>query len=329
MATLSSRTCNPDSGLGENGSQRAPVFFEKDLSSYQNYLSKILGIGYKMFRALMMISIGLAISYGYSYVLTNDIWLFEGMTLEEKGGFGDSWGAFTSIFSALGFCGVLWTIKLQMDATKKIEKDSRNRFESEKLRDFENSFFNMLTILQTIIKDMNVPAGRNTISREGRAVFTYHYRRFKVYCETEYEIEEIKHINDKEFSLQTDIYLCAERFQKYFKRRSSNFSHYYRYLYNLFKFIDESSIDDSSKKKYANILRAQISNYELMMLYYNGISKHGLKFRSYIEEYSLFDNLPVDRLISDVHVLFYDAKAWGENVDALSLIELAKLKKLI
>ncbi|MCE2005278.1 putative phage abortive infection protein [Enterobacter bugandensis] len=282
-----------------------------------------------MLRALTLISVGLLISYGYSYLLMNDIWPFTGMNLEQRGSFGDSWGTFTSIFSALGFCGVIWTIKLQLDATNKIENDSKLRAESEKLRDFENSFFNMLSILQTIINDMKVPAGKQTKEREGRAVFTYHYRRFKSHCELTYNINTISDLNHSMFVLENERFFYSEKFWEYFKHRSSNFSHYYRYIYNLYKFIHESSIKDSDKKKYANILRAQISNYELMILYYNGISKHGSKFKIYIEEYSLFDNLPVDRLVSDVHVLFYDIKAWGENVDALALFTKCKLKNII
>lgn len=282
-----------------------------------------------MFRALILISVGMIISYGYGYLLTNSLWLFKGMTPEQKGVFGDSWGAFTSIFSALGFCGVLWTIKLQTDATKKLEDDSKNREESERLRDFENSFFNLLNILQTIIKDMNIPEGKNSRGREGRSVFSYRYTRFKIHCQSEYEFENIKHLEKEKFSLEDEKKLFAERFENYFSNKSNNFSHYYRYLYNLFRFVDNSFINEDNKKKYANILRAQISNNEMMMLFYNGISRHGLKFKYYIEKYSIFDNLPVEKMISDAHVLFYDAPAWGENNDALLLINSAKMKQLI
>ncbi|MBD3706806.1 hypothetical protein IE983_06840 [Enterobacter hormaechei] len=101
------------------------------------------------------------------------------MDSAEKGVFGDSWGAFTSIFSALGFCGVLWTLQLQREATRKIEMDSLKRDESEKLRDFENSFFNMLSILQTLIKDMRVENSSGRKLAEGRHVFLYFYKNFK------------------------------------------------------------------------------------------------------------------------------------------------------
>lgn len=97
----------------------------------------------------------------------------------------------------------------------------------------------------------------------------------------------------------------------------------------MFKFISDAAIDDDSKKKYANILRAQISNYELLILFYNGNATHGRNFKKYFDAYAVLDNLPVDKLISNVHVLFFDKKAWGNNSAALSVFEQAEFKGLI
>ena len=107
-----------------------------------------------MIRFIILISVVFVFCYGYA--LSHDIWPFEGMDENQRGVFGDSWGAFTSIFSAMGFCGVLWTIKLQMDATKKLEDDAKKREQAEKVRDFENTFFNMLNIIQSLISGMQV-----------------------------------------------------------------------------------------------------------------------------------------------------------------------------
>lgn len=279
-----------------------------------------------MFFFLMLATVVMATVYGSA--ILNGTWPFEGMQLADTGIFGDSWGAFTSIFSALGFCGVLWTIKLQRDATKQIELDSRKRDKSEQIRDFENSFFNMLNILQTIIKDMRVGDDGKKINKEGRSVFTYYYSRFKNECIKKEPIEIIAFLDKADFSLKKEMEMLSRFYGYYFRGRSGNLSHYYRFIYNMFKFIHESTLNNSEKKKYANILRAQISNYELLMLCYNGNTRHGLKFKEYFNEYAVFDNLPVDKLVSDVHVLFYDKKAWGENEDALSIFRQALNKGL-
>lgn len=275
----------------------------------------------------MFIIVMLGASYGY--VILNGIWPFDSMELTQTGLFGDSWGAFTSIFSALGFCGVLWTIKLQRDATRQIELDAKKRENSEKLRDFENSFFNMLNILQTIIKDMRVGGDDKKIKKEGRQVFTHYYSRFKNETLKKYKMDLIAYLDNLTFSLEKEKSTLSKSFEFYFRGRSGNFSHYFRYVYNMFKFIDCADIDDEDKKKYAKILRSQISNYELLILFYNGNGPHGEKFKHYINEYSLFDNLPIDKLISDVHVAFFEVESWGENEDALKKLREIENKKLI
>ena len=52
-----------------------------------------------MIRLLMLISAVFGIGYGYA--ITHDVWPFEGMDANQRGSFGDSWGAFTSIFLLL------------------------------------------------------------------------------------------------------------------------------------------------------------------------------------------------------------------------------------
>ncbi len=66
-----------------------------------------------------------------------------------------------------------------------------------------------------------------------------------------------------------------------------------RTLYGIFKWI--SSNDDSClqarKEMYAKIIRAQLSEYELRLLFINGIRNRGRKFVQYANEYAIFDNM--------------------------------------
>jgi len=199
---------------------------------------------------------------------------------------------------------------------KKIEADSRKREESEIIRDFENSFFNMLSILQTLIQDMKVEGSSGTTLAEGRHVFLYFFRRFKKEIRQKYgmslDFDSHDGLEVKKASMQ-----MSNGYRFYFRSRAQNLSHYYRYIYNMFKIIHESDLTSVNKKKYANILRAQLSNYELLMLFYNANFVHGRKFKKYVNTYAILDNLPAEKLINKKHVAFYDKKAWGENHDAL------------
>lgn len=76
------------------------------------------------------------------------------------------------------------------------------------------------------------------------------------------------------------------------------FDHYFRHLYRVFKYIDDSIIiDDNDKYKYASIMRSSLSQYELILLFYNCLSINGIdKFKPIVEKYALFNNLRTDLL---------------------------------
>ncbi|MDB5004935.1 MAG: hypothetical protein JWQ34_3160 [Mucilaginibacter sp.] len=89
--------------------------------------------------------------------------------------------------------------------------------------------------------------------------------------------------------------------------------HYFRNLYHIFKFIDESSI--SNKKLYANIIRAQLSSNELLLLVYNCLSTNGdEKFKPLVEKYSVLKNLDWTLIEGGMDVIRrYKAKAFGHK----------------
>lgn len=74
--------------------------------------------------------------------------------------------------------------------------------------------------------------------------------------------------------------------------------HYYRHLYRIIKYIDDANymIEGNKKYDYAAIIRATLSPYELVMIFYNGFSHP--KFKSQIEKYALLNNLRCNMLAS-------------------------------
>lgn len=88
--------------------------------------------------------------------------------------------------------------------------------------------------------------------------------------------------------------------------------HYFRHLYRVFKYIDEAPIFANDKKKrydYACIMRASLSQYELIMLFYNCLSSNGReKFKPLIEKYAIFNNLRVELLATDREKELYASK---------------------
>lgn len=81
------------------------------------------------------------------------------------------------------------------------------------------------------------------------------------------------------------------------RTNQTSLSAYFRNIYNTIKLVDSSAyLSLEEKKQYITILRAQLSNPELYILYFNVISRFGTKWRAsgYITKYELIKNLPHD-----------------------------------
>lgn len=91
------------------------------------------------------------------------------------------------------------------------------------------------------------------------------------------------------------------------KGQSSVLGHYYRHLYQTVKFVANQSSDFlpyEEKRKYLRVLRAQLSNPEQALLFYNWYSDFGKKwedqnnkfFTDYRMIHNLFQDLVIERL---------------------------------
>lgn len=95
---------------------------------------------------------------------------------------------------------------------------------------------------------------------------------------------------------------------KPFSGHSSRLGHYFRHLYLTVKSIANSTLvtDYDEKMKYLRILRAQLSNHEQILLFYNWLSEYGSdwenKKHSFFTEYCLIHNLWYDSLFDDPFV---------------------------
>lgn len=95
---------------------------------------------------------------------------------------------------------------------------------------------------------------------------------------------------------------------KPFSGHSSRLGHYFRHLYLTVKSIANSTVvtDYEEKMKYLRILRAQLSNHEQILLFYNWLSDYGSdwenKKHSFFTEYCMIHNLWYDSLFEDTFI---------------------------
>lgn len=86
--------------------------------------------------------------------------------------------------------------------------------------------------------------------------------------------------------------------------------HYFRHLYHILKFIDDFEKSnkglDNISKKYIDFIQAQMSSYELMLLFYNSLSYP--KLLDLIIKYDFLENLAEEDLVLKSHNCFDNIK---------------------
>lgn len=255
---------------------------------------------------------------------------------KERGTIGDMFGSVNSLFSGLALAGIILTIllqkkelKFQREELKQTRKEFEIQNETLKIQRFENTFFSLLNqhhqIVNTIdltyykkkekeggtyfrsIKDRMQPPQNEleVVVINGRDVFKYRYI---------FLFEELKEITSKDNYEQ--IYF------NHYQEAQTDFGHYFRNLYRMMKIVDEtdffydlSKVTEKeileTKYKYSSIIRAQISDYELLWIFYNCLSENGIeKFKPLIEKYSFLKNLPKNLIAHPEHINFYEKKAF-------------------
>lgn len=80
-----------------------------------------------------------------------------------------------------------------------------------------------------------------------------------------------------------------------FEGHQSRLAHYYRHLYQTIAFVDSNTfLSIEEKKNYIKMVRAQLSNHEQALLFFNSLSRLGKSWskEGLITRYSLIKNLP-------------------------------------
>lgn len=155
----------------------------------------------------------------------------------------------------------------------------------------ESMIFQLLASHHSLIQSIEISVydrDSKTILRHGRECFI---PMFKIYKD-EYYNKSVEQDTRKKID---------QSFKLFFEKYQEWLGNYFRNLYNIFKYIDNSNLEDHLKVQYTRIIRAQLSNYELLLLFYNCMSEYGVKFNKYAIKYQLFDNLIRSYLIDKQH----------------------------
>lgn len=181
-----------------------------------------------------IIFLSIAGAFIYYYVaVVNSWWPITVKGFQEKGQLGDSFGIFTSLFSALAFGGVLFTLWYQHQTLL------QNKIDSD-IRHFESILFSLISAYNNVVQDMDIHGSETkTLYASGRDCF---HRYFVRHLKPAYKRLKIEQPNGDELELANAAYGGV------WIRHRHNLSHYLRFLYNIFKFIDTAEIPTDLKK---------------------------------------------------------------------------------
>lgn len=250
------------------------------------------------------------------------VWIVMGVVAHFKlfgrdpGEFGDMFGAVNALFSGLAFATLIFTIHLQRGELKLQRKELQ--FQREELRQnrdelrgqkeqmkaqndlmaiqgFESSFFHVLGAFSAIVSAIEVNGSQG-------------HDAFGVFVD---KLTTAYKLSIRELPMEDPI-VTKRVFDDFYERFQGDCGHYFRTLYNLVKLVDKSPVED--KHFYTNIIRAQLSNQETLILFYNCAVGHGLeKFKPLVERYALLKNMPRDRLLDKSHIKHFEKSAFGKE----------------
>ena len=239
--------------------------------------------------------------------------LFVGINNVEKfqamGQWGDFFGgSLNPILTFLTFVGLLFTIALQrieLTLTRDEMKRSADALELQekavRKQSFEDTFFGMLNLHNSIVNSIDLTDPVSDAVVRGRDCFRSFYTNLN---------KEYRSNLDKSGGKYTDIEILNISYENFWKKYQLELGHYIRYLFNIIRFVDQS---DQAEPYHMKLVRAQLSDQELLLLFYNCTQARGKKFKILAEKHALFDNLPTVRLLNNPHANLVERTAFGDN----------------
>lgn len=205
-----------------------------------------------------------------------------------------------------------------------------------KMQQFESQFFEMLRLHKANVDELNITSvvnGKQVAKRQAFVTMADEFRTFLSYINYDHLpfIQEYKHAYDIFFWGWSSDYIDIDSlshswagiidgpnetdyahridFREY-KGYSSSLGHYFRHLFLMVKFVayNDAITDYEIKMKYLKILRAQLSNHEQILLFYNWLSPdYGGAWENeehrFFTEYKIIHNLWVGELYQNQYII--------------------------
>jgi hypothetical protein len=216
-------------------------------------------------------------------------------------------GVLNPILTFMTFMGLLITIVIQQTELRESRVELRRsadalleQSQSLKRQNFESTFFQMLSVHTGIISAIDLVNDAGVTTR-GRDCFSVFYTRLTKLYRANQKKSAGKH---------ADVAILRHSYKQFWNTHQVELGHYFRYLYNVIRFIKESNFVEGP---YLRLVRAQLSDQELLLIFYNCVaSEDGGNFKLLAEEFAILDNMPKIRLLEREHVNLIHSSAFAK-----------------
>ncbi len=160
----------------------------------------------------------------------------------------------------------------------------------------------LLKHLKITIDNLKLIDNSGTKSGIGIQAFRFFYEELKI--QTNRLMHKLTNQDYRSASKEQTI----ESFDEVFSLYKTSLNPYYKTVFLIIKFIDESSIIE--KKFYISIIRSQLSDYEKIFLFYRGLTidwdaDENILLYDFIGKYDFFSDIQEDLLFNRSHLKAY------------------------
>ncbi len=214
---------------------------------------------------------------------------------------GDWFNALSALFAGWAFVALIYTIILQRTELRQTREEFRLQREELTIQSatfsqqtFENTFFQMLTSLREIAHSARYD------NYSGNAAFQEIYGRFT-------RVAEVTQPPFDRYKLFVSS--C-------FDSNADTLAPFFRMLYMIFRLIhDNHSINKQKQKFYANVVRAQLTKHQLILLFFYCQSIEDGHIKTYDGEKRADNHPDITNYVREYNTLKYLTKADSKLIE--------------
>lgn len=214
-------------------------------------------------------------------------------TFDNSAKFGDSFGPLNTLMAALAAVGALGAYFSQKKELEDAKHDANRQRKLALKRDFETTFFNLLALARDTAAEVEASDQYKQNRKKGRDAIA-------LIVSDQLAKSKGSRISDKAL------------YEKVYRENRDDLGHYFRILYQILRFVDESEIED--KSLYVRIFRASLSNAEMILLGLNCAYGGGYpKFKALVERYALLHNISSSQALAWRLDKEFEQSAFGDR----------------